>query len=94
MFQFDGKSMDLSMVFDDPMVQRQLRTVEEMGQLGVRNIHAWERQFDEQLETYKNDYESMKCTARGELDKQLQGIEKQIERVRGSMFFFYLEEIL
>ena len=86
-FQFDCKSMDLSMVFDDPMVQRQLKTVEEMGRFGVRNIHTWELQFDEQLKTYKNDYESMKCTARGELDKQLQGIEKQIERVRRSMLF-------
>ena len=86
-FQFDGKSMDFSMVFDDPMVRGQIKAVEEMGRLGVRNIHTWGLQFDDQLKTYKNDYESMKCTARGELNKQLQGIEKQIERVRGSMFF-------
>ena len=86
-FQVDGKSMNLSMVFDDPLLQGQLRNFKEMGQLGVRNIHAWELQFDEQLKTYKKDYESMKCTARGEQDKQLKGIENQIERVRESMFF-------
>ena len=79
--------MNLSMVFDDPLVQAQLRTVKEMGQLGVRNIHAWELQFDDQLKTYKKDYESMKCTARGELDEQLKGIENQIEMVKESMFF-------
>ena len=89
-FQVDGKSMDLSdlsMVFDDPMVQGQLQTVEETVKMGVRNIHTWKFQFDEQMKTYKKDYEGMKCTARGELDKQLQVIEKQIERVRGSRFF-------
>ena len=79
--------MDLSVVFDAPILQGQLNTVKERGQLGLRNIHAWELQFDEQLRTYKNDYEAMKCTARGELDKQLKGIENQIERVKGSTAF-------
>ena len=81
-FQGNGKSMDLPKVLDNAMVQGQLRTVKEMGQLGVRNIHAWKLQFDDQLETYKKDYEGMKCTERGELDKQLKGIENQIERVK------------
>ena len=48
----------------------------------MRNIYAWEVEFDDQLKTYEKDYEDLKCTARAELDKQLKGIEKQIERVR------------
>ena len=74
--------MDLPKVLDNAMVQGQLNTVKEMGQLGVRNIHSWKLQFDDQLDTYKKDYEGMKCTERGELDKQLKGIENQIERVK------------
>ena len=70
------------MNLDDSMHQSKINTVREMGKLGMRNIHAWELEFDEQLDTYKKDYEVMKCTARAELDKQLKGIEKQIERVR------------
>ena len=81
-FQDNGKSMDLPKVLDNAMVQGQLKTVKEMGQLGVRNIHSWKLQFDDQLDTYKKDYEGMKCTERGELDKQLKGIENQIERVK------------
>ena len=81
-FQDNGKSMDLPKVLDNAMVQVQLRTVKEMGQLGVRNIHSWKLQFDDQMETYIKDYEGMKCTERGELDKQLKGIENQIERVK------------
>ena len=82
MFQVDGAAMDLPLNMDNSMLQGQVDTLREMGKLGMRNIHAWEREFDEQLKTYKNDYEGMKCTARAELDKQLIGIEKQIERVR------------
>ena len=85
-FQDNGKSMDLPKDLDNAMVQVQLRTVKEMGQLGVRNIHSWKLQFDDQLDTYKKDYEGMKCTERGELDKQLKGIENQIERVKEKMF--------
>ena len=75
------------MNFDDSLLQSQVDTAREMGKLGMRNIHAWELEFDEQLEAYKKDYEGMKCTARAELDKQLRGIEKQIERVRRSINF-------
>ena len=75
------------MNLDDSMLQSKINTVREMGKLGMRNIHAWELEFDEQLDTYKKDYEVMKCTARAELDKQLTGIEKQIERVRRSINF-------
>ena len=75
------------MNLDDSLLQSQVDTAREMGKLGMRNIHAWELEFDEQLETYKKDYEGMKCTARAELDKQLKGIEKQIERVRRSINF-------
>ena len=81
-FQDNGKSMDLPKVLDNAMVQGQLKTVKEMGQLGVRNIHSWKLQFDDQLDTYKKDYEGMKCSERGELNKQLKGIENQIERVK------------
>ena len=70
------------MNLDDSLLQSQVDTAREMGKLGMRNIHAWELEFDDQLKTYKKDYEGMKCTARAELDKQLIGIEKQIERVR------------
>ena len=87
MFQVDGAAMDLSMNLDNSMLQGQVDTLREMGKLGMRNIHAWELEFDEQLDAYKKDYEGMKCTARAELDKQLKGIEKQIERVRRSMNF-------
>ena len=73
------------MNFDDSLLQSQVDTAREMGKLGMRNIHAWELEFDEQLDAYKKDYEGMKCTAREELDKQLKGIEKQIERVRRSI---------
>ena len=76
------------MSFDDSLLQSQVDTAREMGKLGMRNIHAWELEFDEQLEAYKKDYEGMKCTARAELDKQLKGIEKQIERVRKLITFF------
>ena len=76
------------MSFDDSLLQSQVDTAREMGKLGMRNIHAWELEFDEQLEAYKKDYEGMKCTARAELDKQLKGIEKQIERVRRLITFF------
>ena len=75
------------MNLDDSLLQSQVDTAREMGKLGMRNIHAWELEFDDQLKTYKKDYESMKCTARAELDKQLIGIEKQIERVRRSINF-------
>ena len=75
------------MNLDDVLLQSQVDTARELGKLGMRNIHAWELEFDDQLKTYKKDYESMKCTARAELDKQLQGIEKQIERVRRSINF-------
>ena len=70
------------MNIDDVLLQSQVDTARELGKLGMRNIHAWELEFDDQLKTYKKDYEGMKCTARAELDKQLIGIEKQIERVR------------
>ena len=70
------------MNLDDSLLQSQVDTAREMGKLGMRNIHAWELEFDDQLKTYKKDYEGMKCTARAELDKQLIGIEKQIERAR------------
>ena len=73
------------MNIDDVLLQSQVDTARELGKLGMRNIHAWELEFDDQLKTYKKDYESMKCTARAELDKQLIGIEKQIERVRKSI---------
>ena len=73
------------MNLDDSLLQSQVDTAREMGKLGMRNIHAWELEFDEQLDAYKKDYEVMKCTARAELDKQLKGIEKQIERVRRSI---------
>ena len=75
------------MNLDDVLLQSQVDTARELGKLGMRNIHAWELEFDDQLKTYKKDYESMKCTARAELDKQLIGIEKQIERVRRSINF-------
>ena len=75
------------MNIDDVLLQSQVDTARELGKLGMRNIHAWELEFDDQLKTYKKDYESMKCTARAELDKQLIGIEKQIERVRRSINF-------
>ena len=75
------------MNLDDVLLQSQVDTARELGKLGMRNIHAWEVEFDDQLETYKKDYEGMKCTARAELDKQLIGIEKQIERVRRSINF-------
>ena len=75
------------MNLDDSLLQSQVDTARELGKLGMRNIHAWELEFDDQLKTYKKDYESMKCTARAELDKQLKGIEKQIERVRRSINF-------
>ena len=44
----------------------------------MRNIHAWEVEFDDQLKTYEKDYEDMKCTARAELDKQLKGIKNKL----------------
>ena len=75
------------MNLDDVLLQSQVDTAREMGKLGMRNIHAWAVEFNDQLETYKKDYEGMKCTARTELDKQLKGIEKQIERVRRSINF-------
>ena len=75
------------MNIDDVLLQSQVDTARDLGKLGMRNIHAWELEFDDQLKTYKKDYESMKCTARAELDKQLTGIEKQIERVRRSINF-------
>ena len=75
------------MNLDDVLLQSQVDTARELGKLGMRNIHAWELEFDDQLKTYKKDYESMKCTARAELDTQLIGIEKQIEQVRRSINF-------
>ena len=52
-----------------------------MGELAMRNIKTWKIDFDEQMEVYTRDYDIKKCTMRQELDNELKGIEKQIERV-------------
>ena len=66
------------MNLDDSLLQSQVDTAREIGKLGMRNIHAWEVEFDDQLKTYEKDYEYMKCTARAELDKQLKGIKNKL----------------
>ena len=52
-----------------------------MGELAMRNIKTWKIDFDEQMEVYIRDYDVKKCSMRQELDNELKGIEKQIERV-------------
>ena len=65
----------------DPVLERYVTTFLDMGELAMRNIKTWKIDFDEQMEVYIRDYDDKKCTMRQELDSELKGIEKQIERV-------------
>merc|ERR1711962_1056281 len=75
--QVEGSPMDLK----DPVLERYVTTFLDMGELAMRNIKTWKIDFDEQMEVYIRDYDDKKCTMRQELDSELKGIEKQIERV-------------
>ena len=65
----------------DPVLERYIKTFSDMGELRMRNIETWKIDFDEQMEVYIRDYDVKKCSMRQELDNELKGIEKQIERV-------------
>ena len=65
----------------DPVLERYVKTVSDMGELAMRNIKTWKIDFDEQMEVYIRDYDVKKCRMRQELDNELKSIEKQIERV-------------
>ena len=65
----------------DPVLERYVKTVSDMGELAMRNIKTWKIDFDEQMEVYIRDYDVKKCSMRQELDNELKSIEKQIERV-------------
>ena len=69
------------MDLQDPLLERYVNTFLDMGKLGMRNIEAWKVDFDEQMEIYISVYDDKKCSMRQELDQQLKGIEKQIDRV-------------
>ena len=69
------------MDLQDPVLERYVNTFLDMGKLGMRNIEAWKVDFDEQMEIYISVYDDKKCSMRQELDQQLKGIEKQIDRV-------------
>ena len=58
------------------------RKLEE--ELTNRNIYAWEAEFDRQLEEFQRDYEDKKCTQRPVLQKALQSMDDQINRVKST----------
>ena len=58
------------------------RKMEE--ELTTRNIYSWEAEFDRQLEQFQRDYEGMKCTQRPILQKALQSMDDQINRVKST----------
>ena len=58
------------------------RKMEE--ELTSRNIYSCEAEFDRQLEEFQRDYEDKKCTQRPVLQKALQSMDDQINRVKST----------
>jgi len=63
-------------------VERQLQMIRSLGDIANRDMHNWWAEYDQMMETYRQDKNASLCIDMEKLQAELQQIREQVEKVR------------